>query len=258
MSNDLNLLNNNTEATESSVDVNNEAVSTNVPDATRTQPVASKKQLWLTENQSIEVDEVPDWFISNKYKTVEMQAKSYKELQKKMGAFTGAPETYVIPEQAKDDALLSKVSKIAKDLNMSQEGLDKLISVYSEHTNDVSELTKAEITAHKITEMNKLGVNGQDILSGVKTWVENNFAPEEQRLFNEFATTAESIKLLAKIRDITGKQMASTQPMVNEGSIEFTDTIDSKISKLINDPRYASDAAYFQFANNKVKELMGA
>lgn len=36
--------------------------------------------------------ETPEWFKSNKYKTVADQAKAYTELESRFGAFSGAPK----------------------------------------------------------------------------------------------------------------------------------------------------------------------
>ena len=49
-----------------------------------------------TETTTTEEAEKPEWFLSEKYKTVEDQAAAYPELAKKIGAMTGAPEEYEV------------------------------------------------------------------------------------------------------------------------------------------------------------------
>lgn len=210
---------------------------------------------WLDEHTPASGD-VPEWFNGKKYKTVTEQAKAQRELEKHLGGFTGAPEQYQLDiEGIEADELYSKVSSIARELNMSNEAFNKLVGAYAEHAKQSQAISKAQIDAYKITEMNKLGVNAQEMINGVQSWVANNFTPEEQHVFTEMAISSDAIKLLGKIKDMVGKSMAQAQPVANVGDItNFQESEDTKLEKMIQDPRYKTDTAYFDYVNQRYQE----
>ena len=87
--------------------------------------------------------DAPEWFKSDKYKTVADQAKGYANLEKmhgelttKFGSFAGAPEQYQVNapegvELAADDPLLTSAMEWGKNNNLSQDGLDSLLGLYA-------------------------------------------------------------------------------------------------------------------------------
>ena len=92
----------------------------------------------------------PEWYLSDKYGSVNEQAKGYSELQKKFGAMTGTPKDgYALPEGVdKDDALAVEFITLATDMGMNQKGFDKGFELLSaqmgvnEEVNQENELTK--------------------------------------------------------------------------------------------------------------------
>src|SRR5690349_17470972 len=50
----------------------------------------------------------PDWFKGDKYKTVTDQAKAYTDIEKKLGAFKGAPEKYDLAIEGYPDLKFSE------------------------------------------------------------------------------------------------------------------------------------------------------
>lgn len=240
--------------TESVTSIDNDSSSQSNEINTSTTPVSN----WWLDDKTPANGDVPDWFNNKKYKTVADQAKAQRELEKRLGGFTGAPEQYQPIEGIEADELYNKVSSIARELNMSNDAFNKLVSVYAEHNNQMQQISKAEIEAHKITEMQKLGVNAQDTIKNVQTWVSNNFTPEEQTIFNEFAVSADAIKILAKIKDMTGKAMAQSQPVANVDNIsDFTESEDYKLEQMLLDPRYKTDAKYFDYVQERYKQYYG-
>ncbi len=224
------------------------------PESTASTVVSS----WWLDDNTPATGEVPEWFNGSKYKTVAEQAKAQRELEKKLGGFTGAPEQYQPADGIEADELYTKVSSVAKELNMSNDAFNKLVSVYAEHNAKLQEISKAEIDAHRITEMQKLGVNAQDTIKNVQTWVANNFSTEEQVLFNEFAVSADAIKVLAKLKDMTGKVMSQSQPVVNvDNPTDFNDSEDYKLEQMILDPRYKTDSKYFDYVQSRYHAYYG-
>ena len=69
----------------------------------------------------------PEWYQSDHFKSVDEQAKSYGELQKKFGSFVGSPKDgYELPEGfSKEDALAQEVIIFGEETNLSKEGFTK-------------------------------------------------------------------------------------------------------------------------------------
>lgn len=100
------------------------------------------------------VGEKPEWYNSDKFKSVSEQAKGHSELHKAFGSFTGAPKDgYTLPEGIEsEDALAAEYIKLATDMNMNQDGFDKGLKLLQSQS-DVNE----EVTRE--AEMLKLGDN---------------------------------------------------------------------------------------------------
>ncbi len=227
--------------------------STNNPDGG-----ASTNNSWWYDSNQVGNGERPEWFNANKYKTVAEQAKAYTELQKKFGGFTGAPDEYKVEvEGFQPDELFNKVAGIAKELNMSNEGFNKLFSAYLEHAKSTAEATNANNEAYKMAELTKLGINAEEKVKEIKTWVSNNFSPEEQALFKEFAISADAIKLIDKIRNMVSDKIVATQPQSVDDTTSYQETVEDKINALMRDPRYSTDSKYFDHAQKVIKQLLG-
>jgi len=91
----------------------------------------------------------PEWFKAGKYKNVEEQAKAYPHLEKRLGAFVGAPEgEYVVnlPDQYKNvvevdttNPVFGELSKWARDSQLSQAGYDQVIGLLAKYEASVYE-----------------------------------------------------------------------------------------------------------------------
>lgn len=95
--------------------------------------------------------EPPEWFKADKYKTIEEQAKAYPELAKKLGSFTGAPETYELslPEGVEGEfdpehPILQRFMDRAKEAGMSQELFTATLHDFIEYELGVNEANLAE------------------------------------------------------------------------------------------------------------------
>ena len=96
---------------------------------------------YLTDNVPGD-GEVPEWFKADKYKTLTDQAKAYTDLEKRFGAFVGAPEDGVYkinpPEGVEitfeeDHPLFQEFNKWASEKQFSQEGYDGLIDILARY-----------------------------------------------------------------------------------------------------------------------------
>lgn len=167
----------------------------------------------ITETQEAATTEERYDFVLDKYRAegrteaeaMQLQAQSYSELQSKFGSFTGAPEEYeaVISEElteagvelVADDPMLEKAFELGKELNMSQEGMSKLINMYAEiqlAENKAYEEQRAE-------NMKQLGNNASARIEGINKWIDANLDNETAQGLRGIATTAEGIKAIEQL-----------------------------------------------------------
>jgi hypothetical protein len=85
---------------------------------------------------------VPAWYKADKYKTVEAQAQAYTELEKRFGAFTGAPKDgkyeFKLPEGVKGELdaehpVLKSFNTWALEHQLSNDGYNKLVGMLIEY-----------------------------------------------------------------------------------------------------------------------------
>ena len=173
----------------------NEEVQTEVP----AEEVAQVEQGEVTQ------EEQPEWFKSDKYKTIDDQAKAYTDLEKKFGSFTGAPESYeatisdALTEAGvsinADDPLMAKAVEYAKASNMSQEGFNGMVQLYAE--NMVSEHLALE--EYKATQLESLGNGGAQRIDGINKWVDANMDAESAEGLRGIITTAEGVQAIEQL-----------------------------------------------------------
>ena len=135
--------------------------------------------------------DMPDWYNSNKYKSISEQAKAYSDLEKKFGGFTGAPKDgYESPEGIEsDDALLSELNEFAAKTNMSQDAYNDAWQLLSAQDQAVNAVNQED-------ELAKLGDNAHTRIKTVEGFMKNNLSPELYEEARELVTDANSIKLV--------------------------------------------------------------
>jgi len=201
--------------------------------------------------------DVPEWFKSNKYKTVSEQAAAYPELEKRFGSFTGAPKEgkYEIEGvEFEDNTLLKTVADWGLENQLSQEGLSTLIT-------KVNELAEAQVALDRENALAELGENGTKILQDLAQWGKNNLTPEEYVQFQGLAQNAGQVKLLDKLVG-----MNKNSKLVDQTQVEAPNNREAIEAKLkeeyvaTNDKGQRLmdvDMAYRQRVNAKFKEFYG-
>lgn len=143
----------------------------------------------------------PEW-LSDKYKTVQDQARGYKELmkthQEKMGGFVGAPEEgYQLPEGAEDgNPLIGMLSDIGSKYNMNQDMFNELIEQYDSVVAQYEEQSMAQKEERIKGELTKLGDNAQARLKNIADYASANFDQESAEELINMATTAKGVEIL--------------------------------------------------------------
>lgn len=193
----------------------------------------------------------PDW-LKEKYKTAADQAKAYADLEKKLGAFTGAPDEYDLTlgdeefkevKFDKENPVLQEFLSSAKEQGVSQEFVNKMLKSYAK----MQMLERPNLDK----EMERLGPNGKQDLQILAQWGSNTFSKEELGTFKDMVKTAEHVKIFDKIRRMMTR--AETQPSNTRAPVESAE----KIKRLIHDPRYETDEVFRNEVRLKLAQVMG-
>lgn len=190
----------------------------------------------------------PDW-MKDKYKNVTDQAKAYNEIEKKLGAFKGAPEEYDLTiashpdlKFSAEDPLLKDFIDSAKKNGLSQEYMSELLGVY----------------AHALTynmpdsdaEMKKIGVNAQQDLQILGQWAGDILSPEEFNVFKSMITTSDAYSVFNKLRN------SGVQAEIPDGTSHTPHESSAQVLQMINDPRYETDENYRADVRKKLSVAM--
>ena len=170
-----------------------------------------------TETTETTTEESNFDFVLDKYRkegrseqeALEIQAKSYTELNSKFGAFTGAPDEYHIAlsdelaeqgvEFDTDDPMIEEAMKFATEKGMNQEGFNGMLDLYA-----VNQLAQIEAQKEQLTEeMNTLGDKGPQRLQNLSDWASANMSEEQVEGFQEMAVSANAVKTLEQLVALT-------------------------------------------------------
>lgn len=193
----------------------------------------------------------PEW-LKDKYKTAADQAKAYADLEKKLGAFTGAPEEYdlsISDEEYKgvtfdkQNPVLQEFLATAKEQGVSQEFVSTLLKSYAK----MQALERPNLDK----EMERLGPNAKQDLQILAQWGSNTFSKEELNTFKDMVKTADQVKIFDKIRRLMTR--AETVPTNTRVPVESAE----KVRQLIHDPRYDTDEVFRKEVRAKLAQVLG-
>jgi len=145
---------------------------------------------FISQIESEEIDdEDGEYQLPEKFNDVESLVKSYQMLESKIGNFKGAPEEYHIDGVDMDSPLMAELAQTAKELNMSNEGFEAIVSKYNEVQQQMNEIDTE-------TEMHNLGANAETRINNINNYLNNNVAPDVADAIRNMATSAESIRAI--------------------------------------------------------------
>lgn len=147
-------------------------------------------EYWLSEGVKGSGD-MPEWYNAEKYKSVAEQAKAQRELEKRLGGFTGAPKDgYQAPEGVDaEDELFQQLQQFGEKTNMSQDALAEAWQLLSAQDSVAQEVSQE-------AELAKLGDNASQRISQADTVLRNNLSAEDYEKAKNLVTTAESVELI--------------------------------------------------------------
>jgi hypothetical protein len=192
-----------------------EAQPTSLVDAA--QPELSQGEYFLTDGIK-GTGEAPEWYKSDRYKSVSDQAAAYTELEKKFGAFKGAPKDgYSMPEGIeKEDELMQELMGFATETNMSQDYFNKAWDLLAAQSGAAEEVSaEAEIA--------KLGDNATDRIKTVEQFMKNNLDADVYEQVRYAVNSADSIMLVEALIKSTAPQKLPIDGHVVPGGVTWED-----------------------------------
>lgn len=176
--------------------------------------------------------------------------KSLNELEKKLSQGKHkAPEEYdyeILDKNGwtKDDPVVGKFTEWSKANNISQENFNEIVSEVIE----IAGQGEAQEKINSQEELKKLGNNGKAVLKQNLDWIEGKvnqgvFTREEADIIDGWGKTAESIKLISKLKNLSGD--LSPIPIVDDVEAkESDDDFTARMDSMMSDERYGNDMDY--------------
>ncbi len=169
----------------------------------------------------------PAWYKADKYKTLEDQAKAYPELEKRFGAFTGAPKDGKY-EFTVDPALNLKVemdtehpvfhafNKWAADSQLSQEGYNQAINLFAQY--EASQLPDFGVIK------TQLGENADARIVALNQWGKANLDSNSYQDFRSAMSGHNAASVLKIVEQVVGltRQPAMQKPGADVSAAKAT------------------------------------
>lgn len=205
--------------------------------------------------------EHPDWFMKDKFKSIDEQAKSYKELSTKMGKFWGSPQENYATEGLEgiesNDPLIAALTPGLKEMGVSQEGFNHLVNQYMQANKEMVKSLEDNLKK-TLTETDAHTYNAID------KWMNDNLTPAEASMVkNNWLMSAEDFKLFNNLRLMaapsTNVPNENSNPVKFESSREVTNEkikykTELKAGTRVKDKNY-EDSLAARFRDAAAREL---
>jgi hypothetical protein len=222
-------------------------------EATQKEPEVSRpeyvpEKFWDTDRNEIKVEELSASYNSLEKKlgmrTDELSTQIRTDIeQERLGSI---PEKYeiVMPDVPEDvnievneeQELLKEWSNICKENKLSQEVFNRGVNAFV--NNEIAGLPDIK------SEMETLGDNAKSRLEAAELWSKKYLSTEAYDAMSKLATTAEGVKAIEEIMNIT-----KSKPLPNANTVVDAELEEDDLRSMMNDPRYYDpsrrDKAYY-------------
>lgn len=202
---------------------------------------------------------MPDWFDNEKYESPEKQIEAWKSLEEKSANFVGAPEgDYEISMseemqqmiqdagfefQGLDHPLMDGMQGLAKELNLSGDALNKLMSKYVENQ------IKSQ-TVFLEQEKSQLGKDAPKIVNRINQWAQSNLSQDEMVYLQGATTTAAGVKF---VESMLNRLQGEPNMSINQNRAPSFSQAD--LNAMLADPRYTTDKQYRDEVTKKFEQF---
>jgi hypothetical protein len=212
------------------------------PDSPSTTPDSPS---WHWDDNTPGSGDRPDW-LPGKFKTVADAAKSYSELEKRVGS---APSEYSLEKGQgwiePDYGPFQDMLTLAKSKHVPQEVMDSMLESVGKYLD--------EFKIDGTEERAKLGEKAEERLGLLDNWLGSNFSKETREALSESLKTADAILALEEVRN---KMLNSTTtiPNSNHEAVNNAPTlqdIQSEMNKNLD--KYKTDPVYRRELQAKIE-----
>lgn len=201
---------------------------------------------WLWSDDVKGEGNKPSWFNEKTFKNISEQAKAYPELRKELGKRGKAPDAYNVElgddykdiKFKDDDPLLNWFKDYAKESNIPQDKFSEALKHWVDFNKDYSKNLTDKRQASIEDGLKSLGVNGQDTINNLETWITQTFDESYAERLKDLATDFDGIKLLINMRDKMTHQKIATK---SEASKSYSP---EDLRAMMRDERYTRDRDY--------------
>lgn len=176
---------------------------------------------------------MPEWYKADKYKSVGEQAKAYSELEKRFGAFTGAPKdgayVFKLPEGVtgefdKEHPLFQNFNKWAKDNQLSQDGYNSVLGMFAEY--------EASMAPNMATIKSQLGSDADLRINNIAQWSKANLTPEEYSTIRGAATGNNAATVFKALEAVIAKTKQAVMPKANTDVTATQQTTEQRLNDM--------------------------
>jgi hypothetical protein len=196
---------------------------------------ASQEPKWFIDEGVPGVGERPAW-LGDRFKTAADLAKSYKELEQRIGV---VPESYDFSKSEHldpDYTPFQELQELAKSKRVPQDVMDKMVESVDKYLN--------EFTIDYSQERAKLGDNAKERLTTLDNWAKANLSENSYNALTDNLKTADAVLAIEELRN---KIMSNNTviPNGNDGSSTAGNSMEELQAELSNNlEKYKSDPKY--------------
>ncbi len=194
---------------------------------------------WWVDEQTAGTGQRPEW-LPEKFKSAQDVAKSYTELEKRLGS---APKEYDFSKSNDwldpDHESIKGFADFAKQKGVPQDVIDKM----QESFTDYIEGFDVDYAAEK----QKLGEGASERLEVLNNWMQSNLSAETYDTLMDSMDTAEQIMAFEELRKVALNESSSVPNGENEASNpaqsveELQDELTNNLDKYKTDVGYRND-----------------
>jgi hypothetical protein len=165
------------------------------------------------------VGKMPEWYKADKYKTLSAQAEAYAHLEKRLGAFVGAPKDgkYELPPPPEgvegtfdaEHPLFSTFTGWAAENQVSQKAYNDLLGMFAQY--------EAAQTPNMSDVKAELGAGADARINRVSVWAKANLTGEEFNAFRSAMSDRNAAQVFKAVEAVVAKTRQPAVPKPGDG-----------------------------------------